>query len=230
MTIKSQIKNATRKAKQATPKVKPTSLAKVKANKTVQSYHALIVADFKAMQSAGRAGLTEYQAFKAVLLAVNLSSNTEIKSAQADIKKTFGEASADAATMRCTMLNNAKKVEFGAVVDKHQIKGAGRAALVKAIESVTSIRELRKAIAAAKPAALKDSRGGVKKPAPVAKPKAVKGLKHIADGLDIPENKADAIAAAVKVLEFVATNYLTLSTDSIALTSTYATIKLLKAA
>lgn len=223
MTTKTQVKNAKRALAKITP-------PKAKTTKTVLSYHALIVADFKAMQSAGRAGITEYQAFKAVLLAIKLDNPREIKSAQADIKKTFGEASADAATMRCTMINNAKKVEFGAVIDKRQIKGAGRAALVTAVDSVTSIRELRKALAGAKPSALKDNRGGIKTPAKVEKPKQVKGLKHIADGLDIPENKADAIAAAVKVLEFVATNYLTLSADSVALTSTYQTIKLLKTA
>lgn len=223
MTIKTQLKSAARKAKQTTPKQAP-------AKQTKLSYHALILADFKAMQNAGKAGISEYQAFKAVLLAVDLNNPREIKSAQADIKKTFGDASADAATMRCTMLNNAKKVEFGAIVDKRQIKGAGRAALVSAVDSVSSIRELRKAIAAAKPSALKDNRGGVKTPAKVEKPKQVKGLKHIADGLDIPEERSEAIAAAVKVLEFVATNYLSISANQDALTSTYETIKQLKAA
>lgn len=221
---KSHIKNVTRTAKKASPLKAPKKVI------AVQTHHSLIVADFKASQSAGEAGVSEYTAFKAVLLAVNLEKTAEIKAAQADIKKTFGGAMADSATIRCTMLNNARKVEFGAVVDKHQVKGAGRAALVAAVESVSSIRELRRAIAAAKPEALKDNRGGNKAPAKVAKAKPVKGLRHLAEGLDIPEQRDEALAAAIKVLEFVATNYLTMSDNGTALTSAYATIKLLKAA
>lgn len=218
---KTQVKNAVKATKKATPKTIKIA---------VQTYHALIVADFKASQNAGKAGVSEYAAFKAVLLAVKLDNAAELKAAQADIKKTFGEAMADSATIRCTMLNNAKKVEFGAVMDKQQIGGAGRAALVAAIDSVSSIRELRKAIAAAKPEALKDNRGGSKAPAKVEKAKPAKGIKHLADGLDIPEARDEALAAAIKVLEFVATNYLSLADNNTALISTYATIKLLKAA
>jgi hypothetical protein len=226
MSAKTQIKSATRKALKASPKAKPAKQAKKVVNIT---YHALIVADYKASLNTSKAGASEYETFKAVLLAVDLSQTAELKAAQADIKKTFGEGMADSATIRCTMLNNARKVEFGAVVDKHQVKGAGRAALVKAVESVKSIRELRKAIAAAKPEALKDNRGGKKAPAKTNE-KPASDVKHIAEGLDMPLDRKAAIEAACKVLEFVATNYLTLAENSTALTSTYATVKLLKSA
>jgi hypothetical protein len=229
MSVKNQIKSAKRAIAKATPKA-PVKAVKVPKAKAI-TYHALIVADFKAAQNAGKAGVSEYQAFKAVLMAINLKDTAEIKAAQADIKATFGEAMTSSATIRCTMISNARKVEHGGTVDKQVIKGAGRQALVTAVDSVNSIRELRKAVATAKPSAMKDNRGGnTAKPVVKAKAKPAQGVKHLAEGLDVPESRPDAIQAAIKVLEFVATNYLTMTDNGDALTSTYATIKLLKAA
>src|SRR3989304_1898324 len=228
-TFKMSIKNQVKAIKRAASKtaVKVPALKVVKVSDTL---HKLIAADYRAVLASGRAGVTEYEAFKAVLLATPLNDHKALAAIQADYKKTFGEIAGGQASTRCTMLNNAKKVECGGVVGKQVIKGAGRDALLKAVNSVQSIRGLRIALAAAKPEAMKDSRTKGK-PAASNKPKAKPAsVNHVAEGVDLPTDRHAAIEAAIKVLEFVATNFLSLTDNGTALTSTYATIKLLKAA
>ena len=225
MSVKSTLKNTTKKTTQATPKKVAVKAVK-KAIKI--TYHNLILADFKACKNVHGAGASEYEAFKAVLLAVDLSQTAEIKAAQLDIKITFGDAMADSATIRCTMINNARKVEHGAVVDKHQVKGAGRAALETAINSVKSIRELRKALANAKPETLKDTRGGVRA-APTSDKQAVTkptALERALKGVEMQDTRSSAFKAAVKILEYIAAQYIPL-TDRELSDSVHATVKLL---
>lgn len=230
MSAKTQTKSLQRAASKASPKTPASKLVKPKAP-PVATPHALIVLDFKASQNAAKAGVTEYEAFKAVMLAVELKDLKKVSAACADIRKTFGEANEASAAIRCTMLMNARKIEHGGIKDKVVVKGLGRPALIKAIESVSSIRALRKALSDAKPSAMTDNRGGdTKAKGKKATPKPAANVKHIDEGLDIPLDKHAAIEAAIKVLQYVATNFLSLAENQVALTSTYATIEQLKQA
>jgi hypothetical protein len=236
MSNATKAKANARKNKQtnpSTPKLALVPKVKAKAMKIKRepvACHALIAADFKAVKNTGRADVTEYAAFKSVLLAAPLSDLAGLRAVQFDIKQTFGDAFKDAASIRCTMLSNARKVEHGGTVDKQVIKGKGRAALLEAVDSVQSIRELRRVLTAAKPEALKDSRGGATTPPTTVKPKTDKNSKTLAPSVTVPTERAEALAAAVKVLEFVAAEFLTFQGDAATLDSINNTIKLIKAA
>lgn len=186
MTAKTQTKSTAKAARKATPITKSTVDTK--------ALHKLVLADRNAVAGIVRYQGAEFEAFKALVLAVPLNDNKALAAVKADIKETFGEMYASSAHIRTTMLSNARMVEHGGTVNKVAVKGRGRAALVAALDGVKSIRELRKALTAAKPESAKDMRGGHNK----AEGKA-------------PETKAetkpiDAAKSALAVLTWIMAN------------------------
>lgn len=188
-------------SKQSKAAAKGNTLAKLAAVPVLEAaIHKMVVADHNAYVGAEKAGQTMFQAFAGLLLALRLNDAVQVNMVCQDMFATYGDAGKDAAQIRVNLINNARKVEFGraATKDKPAVKGRGRATLVSTVHSVTSIRELRKALTEAKPEGLKDSRGGSNKKAEV-KPDAKASKSNI---VELPSKKADAFEAACKVLEF----------------------------
>jgi hypothetical protein len=215
MTTKNAMKNAARKTQQTTPptlaeqaKVKPL-VAPAKPDKAL---HALVVRSLSACVNAAKAGVTEYQAFAEVLKAAPLNDAPSMLALCTDLRETYGDAHVDAAQIRINILNNARKVAHGGVKDKHAVGGLGRGAMLEALESVASIRELKKAMAAAKPEGLKDARGGDTKSAD--KGKGAKAATKAGKAASVPKTRTEAIAAAIQVLEFVEKHFLLAGSDA----------------
>ena len=185
MTAKTQTKSVAKTTRKATP---------IKAAVDIKAIHKLIVDDRNACAGVIRFQGAEFEAFKALLLAVPLNDAATLAAVKADIKATFGEQYAASAAMRTTMLSNARMVEHGGTVNKIAVKGRGRQVLLDTLDGVKSIRELRKALTSAKPESAKDTRGGHNK----------------ADG-KAPETKAetkpaDAAKSALAVLTWIMAN------------------------
>jgi hypothetical protein len=226
MTAKTQAKNAVRKQAAHTPKAdKPT--ASVKLDRTV---HALIVTSYKACLAAGKAGVSEYAAFAALIKALPLNDAKALLLVCIDLKETYGADHADAAQIRINIVNNARRVEHGGTKDKVTCKGRGRTAMLEALDSVTSIRELKKAMAEAKPEGLKDARGG-KRTIDAAKTGA--GGKAEAKSVktaSVPKTRSEALAAAIQVLEFVEKHFLLPGNDAETIGAVDSAVKALAAA
>jgi hypothetical protein len=219
MTTKNATKNIARKTAQATPptlaeqvKVKPAKALAIKVRD--KALHALVAKSLAACLNAAKAGVTEYQAFAAVVKAAPLNDAPSMIALCTDIRETYGDDHADAAQIRINVLNNARKVAHGGSKDKHAVGGRGRGAMLEALESVTSIRELKKAMAAAKPEGLKDARGGDTKSADKGKGKGAKAATKAVKAASVPKTRTEAIAAAIQVLEFVEKHFLLAGSDA----------------
>jgi hypothetical protein len=195
MTNKTQSKAAAKSAKQSTPAAVPAV--------NVKALHSLIAADYRAMLGENKAGMTAYGAFRAVVELAPLSDAKALTSMLQDMKLTFTDAYVDKYVLRATIINNARKVVHGGTKDKHVVQGRGRQALIEVLDSVSSIRELRKAMSAAKPEALKevksadDSRSKAAQSS--AKAKADKAPSGNVTGL--PSTAPDAFAVAMRMLQ-----------------------------
>jgi hypothetical protein len=193
MSNKTQSKAAAKATKQTIPAALPAVNVKV--------LHTLITADYRAMQGELKAGVTVYSAFRAVVEAAPLNDAKALTSMLQDMKLVFTDEHVDKFSIRATIINNARRVVHGGTKDKHVIQGRGRQALIEALDSVSSLRDLRKAMSEAKPEALKEV-----KSAPDARAKAsskAKADKKPADAGILPANRLDAFKAACAVLKAI---------------------------
>jgi hypothetical protein len=166
-----------------------------------KAVHAVSIKLFGSYVNAAKTERADYEAMIAVLKTVPLNDAEYLKELRGDLFTMFGEAHKDAAQGRVNIINNARRVAFGGMRDDKPIKGKGQAAMLEVCGTVDSIRELRKALAEAVPAALKGASGGNRK--------SGKGKSAKAQPFRIPATATavQAFAAAVKVLEFVRTHF-----------------------
>jgi hypothetical protein len=169
---------------------------KAKAN----TIHAAVLALFASYNAASKADNADYLAMMKVLKTVPLNDADSVKELRTDLFAAFGEQHKDAAQIRVNIINNARRVAFGGMRDDKPVKGKGSATMLEVCATVDSIRELKRALSDAVPAALKGASGGNKK--------SGKG-KGKAQPFRIPATATaeQAFAAAVKVLEFVRTHF-----------------------
>lgn len=160
--------------------------------------HTAVAMIFAAYVSTTKADGAEYKAIASTLKSAPLNDAEWVKEFRNDMLKTFGEDHKDAAQIRLNIVNNARRVAYGGTKDGKAIRGKGHAVLVEVIESVASIRELRKALSEAVPSALKSEGHGGKRNGKAAKKTDTKAIS-------IPKvgTREEAFAAARKILEFV---------------------------
>lgn len=161
--------------------------------------HTAVAMIFAAYVSTTKADGAEYKAMASTLKASPLNDAEWVKEFRNDMLKTFGEDHKDAAQIRLNIVNNARRVAYGGSKDGKAIRGKGHAAMVEVIESVASLRELRKALADAVPAGLKSEGHGGKRTGKNAKKADAK------NSVSVPKvaTREEAFAAARKILEFV---------------------------
>lgn len=160
--------------------------------------HTAVALIFSAYVATTKTGRADYEALARCIKAAPLNDAEWLKAFRDDMLATFGEDHKDAAQIRINVLNNARRVAYGGSKDGKAIRGKGAAAMVEIVESVTSIRELRKALADAVPAALKSDKGHG------GKRNAKKTGKADKLRVDLPKEttREEAYEAARKVLEF----------------------------
>jgi hypothetical protein len=165
---------------------------------SLKTMHTAITMLFAAYKVSAKSERSDYDAMMRVVKTAPLQDAEQMKAVCKDTFETFGEAHKDAAQIRVNILNNARKVAHGGAKDGKHIKGKGVATLLEVCASVSSIRELKKALSDAKPDALKGESGGDRKG------KKGKGAKT-SNPLSVPKvaTREEAMAAARKILEFV---------------------------
>lgn len=174
----------------------------MKAN--LKALHVSVVAMFAAFNAATKTERADYDAVAKFLRTLALNDADVVKAAREDLFATFGEAHKDAAQIRVNIVNNARRVAFGGTKDGKAIRGRGHAFMLETVASVASIRELKKALAEAVPAALKGESGGDRKGK--AKGKA-KGDKASPFRVPSDATQEQAMNAARKILEFIRTKF-----------------------
>jgi hypothetical protein len=166
----------------------------MKANqmKLVASAVALMFGAYNGTLKTDRA---DYDAVAKCLKAAPLNDAEYLKAMREQLTATFGEAHKDAAQIRWNIIRNARRVAYGGTADGKAIRGKGMPAMLDIVASVTSVRELKRALADAVPEQLKGKSGGDRK--------SGKG-KGKANPLKTPGNptREQAFAAAKKILEF----------------------------
>lgn len=161
--------------------------------------HTAVALIFSAYVATTKTGRADYEAMARCLKAAPLNDADWLKAFRDDMLTTFGEEHKDAAQIRINVLNNARRVAYGGSKDGKAVRGKGAAAMIEIVESVASIRELRKALAEAVPAALKSEKGhGGKRNGKSAKKTDGKSK------ISVPQvaTREEAYEAARKVLEF----------------------------
>lgn len=158
--------------------------------------HTLVAACLKAFGATTKAEGADYNATMALVKATELNDAEVVKVVRDDLFATFGEEHKDAAQIRVNIINNARRVAFGGTRDGKAIKGKGRAHMLEICATVSSVRELKKALAENVPEALKGASGGDKKSA--------KATGKAPNPLSVPKvaTREEAFAAARKILEF----------------------------
>lgn len=169
-----------------------------------QQIHTAVAMIFAAYVSTTKADGAEYKAMASTLKASPLNDAEWVKEFRADLLKTFGEDHKDAAQIRLNIVNNARRVAYGGSKDGKPVRGKGHAAMIECVESVATLRDLRKALSEAVPAALKAEGHGGKRNAKKTG-KTGKTGKPDKVRVDLPKEttREEAFAAARKVLEFV---------------------------
>lgn len=151
---------------------------------------------FTAFTSTLKADNADYTTMAKTLKAFPLNDAEAVKELRAELLSAFGEDHKDAAQIRINIVHNARRVAYGGSKDGKPVRGKGAAVLVEIIDSVASLRELRKALAEAVPAGLKSEGHGGKR--------SGKSAKKTGNAISIPKvaTREEAFAAARKVLEF----------------------------
>lgn len=170
------------------------------ATKQISKLHATIAAMFAAYMATTKTDGADYKAVAALLKTAPLQDVEACKAIRDDMFTTFGEAHKDAAQIRVNILNNARRVAYGGTKDGKAVRGKGHSVMLEVVASVTSVRELRKALADAVPDGLKGESGGDRKTKGKGKNKG-----KDKNPLSVPKvaTREEAFAAARKILEFV---------------------------
>ena len=167
----------------------------------------LVRREYTAFMGIQKGEMTDFNCLKDLILSTPLNDALVINLLVADIQNIYGEEQKAAAQIRITIIRNARKVAYGGVKDKHVVQGRGMSAVRTALDSVQSIRELRKAMSDAKPETLKEVQA-----TPDAKKKA--STKKVEPAAPVEITKApDAFAAAIRTLE-LCEKFLSAGTDA----------------
>jgi hypothetical protein len=181
--------------------------------------HTLAVTMAKAEGSYDKALNQVYTAFKDYALAALpiIERMPAHLAALQDIKAVFGDARKPAAIQRVTMLNNIRKIAYGAPATRDTPAQAaqGLDVVKDALNACTSLPALKQALGAMK-TEKHAAQGVAKVTASGTKAKAaIVGTAPIkADDVQIPGTRAEAIKAACRMLEFISKTFLSAGTDA----------------
>jgi hypothetical protein len=171
----------------------------------------LLVADHEANVNYGKAAMTEYQSFSALVTACKalFVDPKFVKEVQRRVTASFEDNPA-AAEIRNTILSNVAKVAYGGTVGSHSkgtkvtVAGKGWEVVEKLLKENSSIRDFRLAIATAKPEGLK-KKGSPQQPNPGKKEIHLAQVVHkAADKLESKDavlTRIDAMKAVLEVLK-----------------------------
>jgi len=194
------------------PKAEPEAVNK--------SLHSLALTMAKAEGSYDKALNAIYETFKAYALAALpiIERMPAHVAALQDIHAVFGEARKPAAIQRVTMLNNMRKIAYGAPAtrDTAAQEAQGTERVIEALNACTSLPALKKALGEMK-AVKHAATGKAKVTASGEKAKAAKAVpsdKVKAEDVQIPGTRAEAIKAACRMLEFISRTFLSAGTDA----------------
>lgn len=201
--------------KDVATKTEPKRAPKVAPEAVDKSLHTLAVVMAKAEGAHDKALNAVYTTFKQYALAALpiVARLPAHAAALEDIKAVFGEARKPAAIQRITMLNNMRKIAYGAPAtrDTAEQGAQGVECVVEVLNTVTSMPALKKALSAMK--MVKHAAQGVAKVEPKGK-KAAPSAPVKAEDVQIPSTRAEAIKAACRMLEFISSTFLKPGTDS----------------
>lgn len=176
--------------------------------------HSLALSMAKAEGSYDKALNAVYTAFKDYALAALpiIERMPAHIAALQDIKAVFGEARKPAAIQRVTMLNNIRKIAYGAPATRDTPAQAaqGLDVVKDALNAATSLPALKQALGAMKE--VKHAAQGVAKTVKVEAHKKSAPVK--ADDVEIPGTRSEAIKAAVRMLAFISKTFLLAGTDA----------------
>lgn len=178
--------------------------------------HSLALSMAKAEGSYDKALNQVYTAFKDYALAALpiIERMPAHVAALQDIKAVFGEARKPAAIQRVTMLNNIRKIAYGAPATRDTPAQAaqGLDVVKDALNAATSLPALKQALSAMKTE--KHAATGVPKTAPKVKAAIVGTAPVKAEEVQIPGTRSEAIKAACRMLAFISTTFLSAGTDA----------------
>lgn len=204
----------------AAAKAEPKRAPKAQPEAVDKSLHVLAVTMAKAEGTYDKALNAVYTTFKNYALAAlpiieRMPART---AALQDIHDVFGEARKPAAIQRVTMLNNMRKIAYGAPATRDTPAQAaqGQERVIEALNACASLPALKQALTAMKE--VKHAATGKPKVTESgAKAKAAKAAPSApvkADDVQIPGTRAEAIKAACRLLEFVSKTFLSAGTDA----------------
>lgn len=132
------------------------NISKPVAEFSIDSVRAVIEADYAACAQEVTAGNAVFQTCCALIRACPMALTSDFVCFNAELSKVFADMPEKLAVRR-TLLANARKVQEGGKNGKVLIAGRGRQAMLDALDSVKSLRDLRGALVKAKPEALKQA-------------------------------------------------------------------------
>ena len=190
----------------------PVKVAKLETEAVDKGLHGLAVKMASAEANHDKALNAVYSTFSAYAAAALpiIAKPAAHAAAIADIYKVYTDARKPAAIQRVTMLNNMRTIAHGkaATRDTPAQEAQGMDKVLAVLSTCKSLPELKAALSSMK--SVTHAAQGVAKVSPKATAKAAV-LK--ADDVSIPGTRAEAIKAACRILEYVSTNFLTLSKD-----------------
>lgn len=204
----------------AAAKAEPKRVPKAAPEAVDKSLHALAVTMAKAEGTYDKALNAVYTTFKNYALAAlpiieRMPAHT---AALQDIHAVFGEARKPAAIQRVTMLNNMRKIAYGAPAtrDTEAQPAQGTERVIEALNACTSLPALKQALTQLK-TVKHAATGKAKVTASGEKAKAASAPKAApvkAEDVQIPGTRAEAIKAACRMLEFISKTFLQAGTDA----------------
>ena len=203
----------------AAKKAEPKRAPKAAPEAVNKSLHALAVTMAKSEGAYDKALNAVYTTYKNYALAAlpiieRMPAHT---AALQDIYAVFGEARKPAAIQRVTMLNNMRKIAYGAPAtrDTPAQEAQGTERVVEALNACASMPALKKALGELK--AVKHAATGKAKvtaSGEKAKEKPAKVAPVKADDVQIPATRGEAIKAACRMLEFISKTFLSAGSDA----------------
>jgi hypothetical protein len=191
-----------------------TAKERMKPEAVDKALHSLAVDMVKAEGSYDKALNAVYTTFKLYALAALpiIARLPAHAAALQDIKAVYGQARKPAAIQRVTMLNNMRKIAYGAPATRDTAAQAAQGVdiVTEALEACTSLPALKAALSA-----LKTEKHGAQGVAKTVKVQAhTKAAPVKADDVQIPSTRAEAIKAACRMLKFISDTFLSAGSDA----------------
>lgn len=193
MSAKNRNKATKRSEQKAMPKAVEKALPKVSA-----TVHAMIVEVAECMLDEVDSGISTYHSFSALLHAVKWTDADSVKAVNDDIKDTLGEMQFANACKLVGIINNARKVACGGKKNDKVIAGKGVPFMLGIVDSCTGTGALKSALCDAKPAALKDARGGNRSVTVKAAPDVIVKKLSERTALEAATNVLNAVQGMLK--------------------------------